>query len=68
MYKQSHFNWRAAISGSLLAAALTACGGADYDASPASLAAPESYQVTLTGDQEAPAAIATAARGGHIDA
>jgi hypothetical protein len=60
MYKRSHFNWRAAISGSLLAAALTACGGDDFDAPPA---APEIYQVTLTGDQEAPAAITTAANG-----
>src|SRR5512134_2036716 len=60
MYKRSHFNWRAAIIGPLLAAALTACGGDDNDAPPA---AQEIYQVTLTGDQEAPAAITTAARG-----
>ena len=58
MHKRSHFTRRAAIIASL-ALALSACGG-DYNAPPA---AQEIYQVTLTGDQEAPAAISTAANG-----
>ncbi len=50
----SFVSWRAATIG-LLVAGLAACGGGG-EAAP-----PETFQVTLTGDQEAPAAIATAA-------
>ncbi len=52
----SFVSWRAATIG-LLVAGLAACGGGGGgEAAP-----PETFQVTLTGDQEAPAAIATAA-------
>ncbi|MCX2865637.1 CHRD domain-containing protein [Paucibacter sp. PLA-PC-4] len=53
----SFVTWRAATIG-LLVASLAACGGGGGEAAP-----PETFQVTLTGDQEAPAAVATAALG-----
>jgi hypothetical protein len=48
-------NWRTVAIASLLVG-LTACGSSD-----GGVIAPETFQVTLTGDQEAPKAIASAA-------